>query len=67
MEVILAQSAGFCYGVKRAVELAQETAENNQRVFMLGSIIHNKNVVEDLRSKGAVEVSDISSLQAGTR
>ncbi len=65
MEVILAQSAGFCYGVKRAVELAQETAENNDRVFMLGSIIHNKNVVEDLRSKGAVEVSDISSLQAG--
>ena len=65
MKVILAESAGFCYGVKRAVELALETAQNSENVFMLGSIIHNTHVVEELRAKGAVEVKDISSLKAG--
>ena len=48
MKVILAKSAGFCYGVKRAVELALETAQNSENVFMLGSIIHNANV-QDLK------------------
>ena len=36
MQVILAESAGFCYGVKRAVELAQKTAEEPQGCWMLG-------------------------------
>lgn len=37
MQVILAESAGFCYGVKRAVELAQKTAEEPQGCWMLGT------------------------------
>ena len=41
MEVLLAESAGFCYGVKRAGELALDTAESNERVVMLGSVTHN--------------------------
>lgn len=40
MQVILAESAGFCYGVKRAVELAQKTAEETQGCWMLGDLIH---------------------------
>ena len=48
MQVILAESAGFCYGVKRAVELAQKTAEETQGCWMLGDLIHNRFVVEDL-------------------
>ena len=52
MQVILAESAGFCYGVKRAVELAQKTAEETQGCWMLGDLIHNTHVVNDLAARG---------------
>ena len=45
MPVIQAKSAGFCYGVRRAVELAEKTARETGGCVMLGSIIHNANVV----------------------
>ena len=48
MQVILAESAGFCYGVKRAVELAQRTAAETGGCWMLGDLIHNAYVVRDL-------------------
>ena len=44
MPVIQAKSAGFCYGVRRAVELAEKTAQETGGCVMLGSIIHNANV-----------------------
>ena len=60
MKVILAKSAGFCYGVRRAVELAEKTAREGKPCVMLGSIIHNKDVVEHLAAQGlyAVETPD---------
>ena len=45
MEVILAQSAGFCYGVRRAVELTEQAAAEGRRPVMLGSVIHNHHVI----------------------
>ena len=45
MPVIQAKSAGFCYGVRRAVELAEKTARETGGCVMLGSIIHTANVV----------------------
>ena len=48
MDVMLARSAGFCYGVKRAVDMARETARQGRTCVMLGSIIHNANVVAEL-------------------
>ena len=48
MKVILAKSAGFCYGVERAVNLARQTAAEKGGCVMLGSIIHNANVVAEL-------------------
>ena len=53
MEVILARSAGFCYGVERAVKLAEQVAAEKGGCVMLGSIVHNANVVRDLAAKGA--------------
>ena len=47
MRVILAKTAGFCYGVERAVALAHETAKAHGGA-MLGSVIHNANVVAEL-------------------
>ena len=52
MKVILARSAGFCYGVRRAVELAEETARRGEPCVMLGSIIHNRDVVDRLAAQG---------------
>ena len=45
MEVILAKSAGFCYGVRRAVELATGAVEEGRRPAMLGPVIHNAAVI----------------------
>jgi len=52
MNYTLARSAGFCYGVRRAVEMALQTAREGKPCVMLGPIIHNKNVVELLAQQG---------------
>ncbi len=70
MEVKVAKTAGFCFGVKRAVEKAYEVAgEKKQKVYTYGPIIHNEEVVEDLRKMG-VEVlesqEELESLLEGT-
>lgn len=58
MTITLADSAGFCFGVKRAVDTVYELLEDKERqVYTLGPIIHNEQVVEDLKSKGVGVVS----------
>ena len=53
MKLELAQSAGFCYGVRRAVELAEDCAARAERpCVMLGSIIHNQDVIHRLEQQG---------------
>ena len=52
MKIILAQSAGFCYGVRRAVELAEETARKGEPCVMLGYIIHNRDMIDHLERQG---------------
>ena len=51
-QILLAGSAGFCYGVRRAVELAEEKAAQGVPCVMLGSIIHNRDVVDRLAAQG---------------
>ena len=53
MKVLQAESAGFCYGVRRAVELAESAARAGRRPVMLGSVIHNRHVIEGLLARGA--------------
>ena len=65
MSVILAKSAGFCYGVERAVKLAEQTAREKGSCVMLGSIIHNAHVVQDLEALGARQVDDVSQVRPG--
>ena len=55
-KILLAQSAGFCYGVRRAVELAEEKAAQGVPCVMLGSIIHNKDVVGRLAAQDVCPV-----------
>ncbi|GAV22303.1 bifunctional 4-hydroxy-3-methylbut-2-enyl diphosphate reductase/30S ribosomal protein S1 [Carboxydothermus pertinax] len=59
MEVIVAQHAGFCFGVKRAIDLAQKATENNPKVYSLGPLIHNPQEVERLKKAGVIPVEDI--------
>ena len=60
-----AKSAGFCFGVDRAVKLVYEALEQGHRVATLGPIIHNDAVVDDLLRKGARIVSSVEELQEG--
>ena len=53
MQVIVAKSAGFCYGVRRAVDLAEHVVAAGERPAMLGPVIHNSQVIEDLCARGA--------------
>ena len=69
MKVELAKSAGFCFGVEKAVNTVYEEAKNeNEIVYTLGPIIHNEEVVKDMKKRGveAVKIEDLASLQKGT-
>ena len=64
MEIFLADKAGFCFGVKRAINTAFEAADKG-RVFCLGPLIHNPQEVERLRKAGVETVEDFSTLKPG--
>ena len=64
MEVIVAKTAGFCFGVKRAVEQVYEQIEKAERpVYTFGPIIHNEQVVEDLAQKGVRVIDTAEELE----
>ncbi|MBQ3782809.1 MAG: 4-hydroxy-3-methylbut-2-enyl diphosphate reductase [Lachnospiraceae bacterium] len=63
MEVTLAKNAGFCFGVKRAVDMVYEEAEQHENVYTYGPIIHNEEVVEDLRKKGVHVVNTVEEIK----
>ena len=69
MEVKVAKTAGFCFGVKREVERAYEVAEKEQKdVYTYGPIIHNEEVVNDLAQKGVHVIQteeDLKKLRNG--
>ncbi len=65
MAIIVAKSAGFCYGVNRAVKTVYEQLENT-KVVTLGEIIHNKVVTSDLSIKGANVINDLDEYTGGT-
>ena len=56
----LAKNAGFCYGVKRAIDGTLDILEDNINVFCLGEIVHNKIVVQDLKEKGVIFIDELS-------
>ena len=69
MNVLIAEHAGFCFGVEKAIEKAHEEIEanvNNGPVYSLGPIIHNHQVVEELESKGLKTINDVKEAENGT-
>lgn len=59
MNIILSKFSGYCYGVKRAISIAQNSIGELGKVYSLGSIIHNKRAVEKLENQGLQIVDDI--------
>ncbi len=62
-KVTVAKSAGFCFGVDRAVKMVYSELEKNTRVATLGPIIHNQDVVNDMKAKGARIVETVDELE----
>ena len=60
----VAKNSGFCFGVKKAIEIAQEVAENNtgKSTYVLGQLVHNERVIDDLEKKGIVFVDNIQEI-----
>lgn len=65
MRVILAKTAGFCFGVDRAVNMAYELANSGARAATLGQLIHNSLVTDDLAAKGVRIISSPAEAQRG--
>jgi len=62
MKIIIAKDAGYCFGVRDAVNLAYNTAQHYGDVYMLGHIVHNENVVKDLDEAGAKVVRKLKDI-----
>ncbi len=65
MEVFLAKTAGFCFGVDRAVKTVQRLLSEKGRVYTLGPIIHNPQMVKELEEKGAIAVDAPEQVPTG--
>lgn len=66
MEIRIAENCGFCYGVKRAVNMAQDTSDQLERSYTLGPIIHNPQVVSNLEEHGVYAVYSLDEIPGGT-
>ena len=62
MKIFLARDAGYCFGVRDAVNLAYDTAEAHGEVYMLGTIVHNERVIENLSNAGAKVVETLDDV-----
>ncbi len=64
MEIVLGKRAGFCYGVSEAVTKAEKvvTEDKNEKLYCLGELVHNKQVIEDLENKGIIFISNIDEI-----
>ena len=67
MEIKLAKTAGFCFGVNRAVDMLYKMVEDGEKVCTLGPIIHNPQVIDDLAEKGVTIVDDEQKVPENTK
>ena len=66
MRINTAKSAGFCFGVKRALEIAIKTAKRGKKVYMLGDIVHNENVVRQIEASGIKKIGKLNKTKSAT-
>lgn len=63
MDIIIGKTAGFCFGVKNAVDNTMKELEKGEKVYCLGELVHNKQVIEELISKGAIFIDNIEDAE----
>lgn len=63
--VIMAKEVGFCFGVKRAINLTKQALDERGDVFILGDLIHNKRVTDELEGRGLRKVDDFAGENSG--
>ena len=67
MEILVAKHAGFCFGVKRAINMAEDCAKEAEgRIYTLGPIIHNPQVVKELEKSGISAIKALDDIENGT-
>jgi 4-hydroxy-3-methylbut-2-enyl diphosphate reductase len=66
MEIFLAKSAGFCFGVRRATQMAFEAAAEHEHICSLGPVIHSPQVVKGLAEQGVEVVADVDDIPPGS-
>jgi len=67
MRIIFAKNIGFCSGVKRAVAIAEKSLKKDSRpVQFLGSLVHNEEVIKNLKKKGGIFISTLEEIKPGT-
>jgi len=60
MKINIAKSAGFCFGVKRALDIAFKTAKSGKKIQMLGDIVHNEDVVRQINKLGIKKIGSLT-------
>lgn len=65
MQLIQAQSIGFCFGVRRAIDMAEGILKERGTLYILGELIHNASVIQRLEALGAVTVNSIEEVPTG--
>lgn len=59
MKINVAKSAGFCFGVKRAIDIAYKTLQTKNRVYMLGDIVHNEDITKEMNKAGIKKIKQL--------
>jgi len=63
MEIMVAKHAGFCFGVKKAIDIAEKTAaKSDEKIYVYGQLVHNEKVIEDLQKKSIEFVDKIEDI-----
>ncbi len=67
IEIVLAEPRGFCAGVDRAVRMAEEILNRSEPLYLLHEIVHNENVTNEMKRRGAVLVKSLAEIPAGAK
>src|SRR5690554_4117341 len=66
MEILVAKSAGYCYGVQKAIDKLEDSiSKYNKSIYTLGPIIHNKQVIEKLENQGVYAIENLEDISDG--
>lgn len=66
MKVYLAKEVGFCFGVKRAINMTRQALAEHNDVSILGDVVHNRTVTSELEARGLKKVNELSDVRGGT-